>query len=556
MHNSHHIDNAAKSLLSLINDLLDINKIESGKMNLVEVEYDVKDVLRSVSAMVRSSAEDKGLTFDVVVDDKLPRKLYGDSAKIKQITVNLLSNAVKYTEVGGFSLNVNMTDKTDTDITLIISVKDTGIGVKEEDRDKLFVAYERLDEQKNSSIQGTGLGLDISHRFAELMGGSLVCESVYEEGSEFILTVKQKIVDDTPIGVFIEQDESADRGYVPLFVAPDADILVVDDNPMNLNVIKGLLRATRVFVTTASSGEEAIYKIKDSHFDVVLLDHMMPGLDGVETLERIRKFAPDLPVYALTANSTLGEAYYVERGFSGYLEKPVETDLLEKTIKRHLAPEKMVEMTDEIEVEEFTELPDDMKWLYDTDGVDVDAGIRHSGGVTNFIFSLKMFYDMIEENSDIINEAYLDNNIRMYTIKVHALKSSARIIGATDLSNLCEKLEEAGNNNDKDFIKANHDKMLSDYDAYKFKLQNIYAEPGDTAGKEDRPEISDSELRDAYEALKDAVSQMDYDAVEMLLSELDTYALPTPDAEKLRYLKKALKTVDWDTLERITNAKR
>ncbi len=553
MSNSHHINNASESLLSLINDLLDMSKIEEGRMNLVEQEYDIREMLRSVSAMIRQRSVDKGLTFDIVVDEKLPTKMYGDISKIKQIVLNLLSNAVKYTEIGGFSLYVTSPNKTDDMIDLRISVKDTGIGVKQGEVDKLFTAYQRLDEVKNSEIQGTGLGLDISKRLALLMGGDLTCESVYGEGSEFILTVTQKIVDDKPIGIFIETDESAEKGYVPKFIAPDADILVVDDNPMNLTVIKGLLQATKVFVTTAASGEEAIDKIKDTNFDVVLLDHMMPGLDGVETLERVRVFAPDLPVYALTANSTMGEEYYVSKGFNGYLEKPVDTELLERTIMKHISEEKMIKDEGEVVTQEITTMPDNMKWLYDVDGINVDEGIKNSGGISNYLFSLKMFYEMIDENLEVIGKAYEDKNIRMYTIKVHALKSNARIIGAGELSEMAKNLEDAGNNSDTEYIDKNHQRFMTDYETYRHKLMRILDEPSDNDDTQegDKEMIPDDVLKDANEALKDVISQMDYDAVEMILKDLDEYKLPDEDAKRIDALRKCLKNVDWEGMEEL-----
>ncbi|MBO4678950.1 MAG: response regulator, partial [Lachnospiraceae bacterium] len=543
------IRNASESLLSLINDLLDMSKIESGKMHLVEQEYDVQDTLRSIVSMIRVKSTEKELTFDVVVDELLPKRLYGDAGKIKQIVLNLLTNAVKYTDKGGISLNVDMTERNGDTAYLKFSVIDTGMGVKEEDKEKLFMAYERLDEVKNSSIQGTGLGLDISRKFAELMDGKLWCESEYGEGSEFILAITQKIVDETPLGAFIEHDANEKKGpYIPQFIAPDADVLVVDDNPMNLNVIKGLLKATKVFVTTSSSGEDALGKLKDNHFDVVLLDHMMPGMDGIETVGKIREFLPDIPVYALTANATAGEEFYKSKGFNGYLSKPVDSLTLEKTIMKHIPEEMMEKPTADYTVEEITELPENMVWIKETEGINVDEGITNSGGVMNYIFSLKLFLDTIEENSRVIKEAYDSNNIRLYTIKVHALKSSARIIGAQELSQLCASLEDAGNREDMDFIHANTDKLMSDYAAYGEKLSRMKEEEESTDQLEPIPE---GELKDAYDALKDVIPQMDYDSVEMILEGLKAYKLPQEDADKMAELNRLLKQFDWDEMEKL-----
>ena len=543
------IRNAAESLLGLINDLLDISKIESGKMHLVEQEYDTVEMLRSIVSMIRVRSTEKELTFDVTVDEIFPRRLYGDAAKIKQILLNLLTNAVKYTEMGGFILNISIDERNDESVVVRYSVKDTGMGVKEEDMERLFTAYERLDEEKNSSIQGTGLGLDISRKFAELMGGRLWCESVYGEGSEFILTVTQRIMDATPMGVFVEHDESAAKGaYVPLFIAPDADILVVDDNPMNLNVIKGLLRATRVFVTTATSGEDAIDKIKDTDFNVVLMDHMMPGMDGIEAVARIREFDKELPVYALTANSTAGEEFYKSKGFNGYLSKPIDSETLEKTIMKHL-PENMMEKPTSADAgDEMTEIPGDLEWIYDVSEISVEEGIKNSGGISGFIFSLNLFLDTIDGNAKVIRDAYDEGNIRLYTIKVHALKSSARIIGAGELAELAAAIEDAGNHEDMGFINENNQKLMTLYEEFKDRLSRLKQKEEDAEGKELIPQ---EELCDAYNALFDCISQMDYDGVEMILEQLEEFKLPDGDKDNIRRFSDMLKAIDWDGMEEL-----
>ena len=542
------IRNASESLLGLVNDLLDISKIESGKMNIVEQTYDVQEMLRQIISMVRVRSTEKELVFDVVVDELMPKTLIGDAGKIKQILLNLLTNAVKYTDKGGFALLVSMEERVDNVCSVRFSVKDTGIGVREEDMEKLFMAYERLDEEKNSSIQGTGLGLDISRRFAELMGGKLWCESVYGEGSEFILTLDQRIEDPAPIGVFIEHDNVTAKGpYVPKFIAPDADVLVVDDNPMNLNVMKGLLKATKIFVTTAMSGEEALEKIKETQFNVVLLDHMMPGMDGIETLSEIRKIAPELPVYALTANDTAGEAFYKEKGFNGYLSKPVDCEVLERTIFQHIPADLTQKTIEEDEAQEPEELPEDMSWVKSIDGISAEDGVNNSGGITNYIMALKLFFDTIDDNAKVITDAYESGNIRLFTIKVHSLKSSARIIGALDLSKFALELENAGNHNDMDFINENTGHFIADYLEFKKKLRLIDRETDDG----DKEMIPDDELKDAFEALSDVIPQMDYDAVETIVNDLSKYRLPEAHASKIEQLRKLMKVYDWDGMEKL-----
>ena len=343
------------------------------------------------------------------------------------------------------------------------------------------------------------------------------------------------------------EDNGAKGPYVPQFIAPDADILVVDDNPINLSVIKGLLKATKVFVTTSTSGEDAIDKIKDNHFDIVLLDHMMPGMDGIETVEKIREFEPDLPVYALTANATAGEDFYKSKGFNGYLSKPVDTEILEKTILSHL-PESMVEkFTRDENVEELKELPENMLWINDIESISVEDGIKNSGGIESFIFALGLFLDTIDSNTKVIRDAYEDGNIRLYTIKVHALKSSCRIIGALEMSSRAATLEDAGNRNDVEFIEANTERFLVDYNEYKDKLRALKGVMTDDDGKEPIPE---EELQDAYAALKEVIPLMDYDAVQMILDGLMEYKLPEEDTIKIYDLSKMLKVFDWDAMEK------
>ena len=467
------IRNASESLLSMINDLLDISKIESGELSLAEKEYDTVEMLRGVISMIRIRSAEKELTFDVSVDELLPVRLYGDKGKIRQILINLLTNTVKYTNTGGFSLKVSMEERKDDRCRLRFSVKDSGIGIKKEDIDKIFMAYDRLAEDDSGNMQGSGLGLDISRRFAGILGGELKCESVYGEGSEFILTISQKIIDKTPIGAFSEHDDGMARGpYVPQFIAPDADILIVDDSPMNLNVMKGLLRTTKVFVSTASSGMECLDKIRDTKFNVVLLDINMPGMDGEETVKEIRKIDKTLPVYALTADNNYDEEYYISKGFNGYLSKPIDSIALEKTLMKHI-PEEMMDKPAQEGDADLSKIPDELQWIYDTEGISVPDGIKNSGGISSYIFALNLFYDTVDENHKLIKDAYDAGDVVLYGLKVRTVKTSAGIIGAGDLMELASGLEDAANKKDMAFIDANTEKLLKEYAGYKEKLKRL-----------------------------------------------------------------------------------
>ena len=543
------INNAAESLLSLINEILDISKIESGKMHLVEQEYDVVKHVRSIVSMIKVRSSQKELTFDMEIDEHIPKILYGDGEKIKQILLNLLTNALKYTEKGGFTLKIGLTDIKGDVASFRASVKDTGIGVKEEDLDKLFTAYERLDEKKNSGIQGTGLGLDISRRFSELMGGKLWCESVYGEGSEFIFTFDQKIIDPTPIGEFTEHDDMIGKGfYAPQFIAPKARVLVVDDNSMNLTVIQGLLKPTQIGIVTAKSGEECLDIISKETFNLVLLDHMMQGMDGIETLAKIRENYEDLPVYALTANAfPEAESFYKSKGFNGYLAKPIDTTALESTILKHIEGLVEARPAEDMVVNEPDDLPEDMQWIKDVDTISLEDGVKAAGGISIYIHSIRDFYDTIDYNLGTIKEAYTSGDIKLYTVKVHALKTSARIIGDQALSTLAERLENAGKKDDIEFIKNNHDKLISDYESYKQKLGRLAKKDNE----EQKMAIDKEELQDAYNALKELVPQMDYDSIELIIDQLEDYQLPEDDEDRIAELERLLRLYDWDGMEEL-----
>ncbi|MBQ6400309.1 MAG: response regulator [Clostridia bacterium] len=338
------VRNASESLLSMVNDLFDLSEIESGKMRLSEQEYEPYELFRSIVSTIRPQCAKKELKFDVTIDEMLPGRLYGDVRKIKQILLNLLTNAVKYTEIGMIALSVSMEERKNDECTIRFSVKDTGLGIRKEDVEKIFSAYEHLDEEQDRAIIGTGLGLDVSRMFAEILGGSLACESEFGKGSAFMLTVSQKIINPTPAGRFdvtVQDDEKNMKSYVPRFIAPDADILVVDDIPADLKVIRGLLKPTQVFVSTAASGEECMEKIRDTGYDVVFLSLMMQGIDGFETLAKIREYDASLPVYALAPDASRGESFFLSCGFNGFLVKPIRSEMLEKTIMKHLPKEMM-----------------------------------------------------------------------------------------------------------------------------------------------------------------------------------------------------------------------
>ncbi|MCH5349335.1 MAG: DegV family EDD domain-containing protein [Oscillospiraceae bacterium] len=338
------IQGASKMLLSLINDFLDMSKIESGKMEIVPVTYDVGAMLSDIVNMIWVRAKEKGLEFHIDVDKSVPAKLVGDEVRIKQILINVLNNAVKYTKAGSVTLSIQSAELGQGMIEMSYSITDTGMGIKKESMEHLFSAFKRADVESNRHIEGTGLGLAIVKQLLDLMDGNIAVNSVYTKGSTFLITLPQKIADDEKLGSFNLESRRTVRSrdhYKQSFEAPKAHILIVDDNEANLMVEEKLLRDTKAQIDTVKSGEDCLKKTVELRYDVILMDHLMPGMDGVECLHAIRSQTGGLnqntPIVVLTANA--GGEYrelYKREGFDGYLLKPVVHSQLEAELLRHL----------------------------------------------------------------------------------------------------------------------------------------------------------------------------------------------------------------------------
>lgn len=342
------IEQSGQTLLSLINDILDISKVESGKLEIIPVEYDLSSVINDVMNMISFKAKSKNLALELNVDETIPNRLFGDDIRIRQILMNLLTNAVKYTEKGTVTLAVEgeVVEKT---VILTFMVKDTGIGIRDEDREKLFEKFERLDTIKNRNVEGTGLGMAIIQKFLGLMNSKLDVDSVYGEGSTFLFKIEQSIVNEAPIGDIDKKYEKSKKtsDTEVRYIAPDAKILVVDDNKTNLLVFSKLLQRVKVQVDEADGGQAALNMCNDKKYDIIFLDHMMPGMDGIETLRELKEHQKglnvDTPVIALTANAISGSReFYLENGFDDYVSKPIDPKKLEKMIY-DILPETMIE---------------------------------------------------------------------------------------------------------------------------------------------------------------------------------------------------------------------
>ena len=344
------IMSASRTLLSLINDILDFSKVEEGRLEIIPTQYEVGSLVNDLVNMIRERASKKGLAFNVKVDESIPHLLMGDEIRLKQCAMNVLTNAVKYTEKGSVTFELTKEEAPEGATTLVFTVTDTGIGMKEEDIEKLFSPFTRIEEKRNRSIEGTGLGMSITKQLLDLMGSRLEVKSVYGEGSVFAFRVVQQIISAEPIGNYSERfmaENLRANKYREMFHAPDASILVVDDTEINHAVIKNLLKKTKVKIDSTLSGREAIAQTQIKDYDLIFLDHMMPEMDGIETLKRLKeqkKDRDDDTVYiALTANAVSGaRQLYLDAGFSDYLSKPIEGNKLEKMLLKYLPEEKII----------------------------------------------------------------------------------------------------------------------------------------------------------------------------------------------------------------------
>ncbi|MCR5023241.1 MAG: response regulator, partial [Lachnospiraceae bacterium] len=563
------IRNAGKSLLSLVNDILDFSKIEAGKMEIIPVDYELSSMINDLINLVRIRIEDKDLELVLHVDSTMPHLLHGDEIRLKQVITNILTNAVKYTEKGSITMDLKYEKVNDKEIDLFVSVKDTGIGIKDEDLSKLFAAFERIEEEKNRTIEGTGLGMNITQNLLNMMGSRLEVKSVYGEGSNFFFTIRQGITSDEPIGDIEETyKKTLKEGarYRESFRAPDAEILVVDDTAMNLAVIKGLLKQTQIKIDTAESGFECLDMIRKKRYDIIFLDHRMPEMDGMETFEKMHKMTEDesmcigIPVIALTANAVSGAREgYINAGFNDYLTKPVDGEALESLIIRYLPDDKYTLVNEEEgkNLQDDTGLPE---WLLNADNLNTAAGIENCGSGSAYITALKLFYENSSVNREDIRKLYTEEDWKNYNIKVHSLKSSARLIGASGLSLLAEKLENASleESLDKDFISDNTEKLLEMYGSYETLLLPLAdKKEEDTVDDSDKPLIDTAGIRDAYDSLTELIGVADFDSCEMIIRSLQGYRMPD-DTEKQRFndIMEAAKRFDWDRVEALIGSGR
>ncbi len=543
------IKSAGKSLLGLVNDILDFSKIESGKLDLICDNYDLSSVINDLLNMNLTKTQNKGLSLITRINPDLPHLLYGDELRLKQVILNILSNAVKYTDNGHIILEMDYEKKNEDSILLMVSVQDTGKGIKEEDLQKLFTPFERIEEKRNKSIEGTGLGMSITKQLLSLMGSQLEVNSVYGKGSDFRFTVEQTVVDFEGIGNFEEaykKLKEKEKEYHESFTAPEACILVVDDTPMNITVFKGLLKKTLLKIDSCESGKDCLRMCKDKKYDLIFVDHMMPDMDGIETLHHIRR-DEDMcrnaltPVVILTANAVSGaKEGYLKEGFSDYLSKPIDPDSLEKLIVKFL-PDNLVTkcVREENETTDESELVNKLRKV---ESISVDEGIKASGGAGLYEKVVKSFTETGAARADIIKQCFENEDYGNYTIQVHALKSSARLVGALGLSQKAATLENAGENGNKELIGEMTPTLLEDYISTITAIKQLFT------AKDSLPVISKKYLSDALGCLCEVVTAFDFDTAQSIMEELSSYKLPDDFANTFEQLKVLIAEVDRDEI--------
>lgn len=495
------IKSAGKALLSLVNGVLDFSKIESGKMEITPTDYRTEELIDDVVNMIEDRAEKKYLEFHLEIDGNIPKGLHGDDIRIEQVITNLLTNAVKYSDQGSVTLKMDCEKIVNDECTLFVEVRDTGIGIREEDMDKLFESFQRLDERKNRNIEGTGLGMAIVQGILSMMGSKIEVRSEYGKGSVFSFRLKQGVVDPEPIGEYRRhRGELPEEDETRMLRVIRADVLVVDDNDMNLKVAKGLMKRLNLVPDTVNSGKKAIDMIGNKHYDIILMDHMMPGLDGIETLKILRenKLIDDsTTVIALTANAISGaREMYINEGFRDYMSKPIIPKQLESILIQYL-PEgsyKFVDLSDE---GSQADQKDSIADTLGKKGFNVRAALTYCMNDEEFLIELlETFVESEPEKRESISRFYNEKNWTDYSTYVHALKSSARTIGADKLSKMALDQENASKAKNVPIIISGYDSMMDEYakvvEVLKSVLKtgdNTSSQSGSSGGPDDDDEI-------------------------------------------------------------------
>ncbi len=515
------IRNSATLLLSIINEILDSTKIESGKLEIIPGNYEIGKFLNELYNLIFVKSQQKGLSLIFDIQKDIPSEYFGDDVRLRQILVNLMTNAVKYTPKGTVRIALRVKVEGENAI-LHYEVEDTGIGIREEDIGKLYMDYQRIDEERNRYVEGTGLGMSITVQLLRLMGSSLKVKSEYGKGSVFSFDIVQKVTNPEPLTNFkgrIEK-EADEYQYVTGYIAPDAKVLVVDDNEMNRKVFCGLLKQTKIQITQADSGAACLRKLRENRFDLIFLDHMMPEMDGIETFHHMRmeQLCEGTPVIMLSANAVTGaRETYMKEGFDDFMTKPVMQAKLDEMIQKYLPPELLVagNYAPEKKAQVKSGLPE-------IDEFDFDYALGILKTEELLMDTLKDFYRSLDSLKMKLNE--LEADIRLsdyldqYRIEVHALKSTAATVGALLLSKLARLLEVAAKNEDIERIHLLHPVLVEEIDKHRDRLSAIMPK------EEEKQGIDSMEtILPYFEMLSQALERGDYNTCDFIAGEINKY---------------------------------
>lgn len=561
------IKTAGTNLLGIVNEILDFSKIEAGKMALLQEQYDFSSLVIDLVNMISERAKKKNLKLNLDINPNIPKSLYGDSIRLRQCIINLLTNAVKYTKEGSVTLSMDYKKIASKKIILMVSVKDTGTGIKPENMEKLFSPFERIEEGKNKTIEGTGLGISIVTRILTMMDSKLNVESEYGKGSNFHFDIEQVVLDWEKIGdinEIYENNASEISGYKEKLYAPKAKLLFVDDTEMNLEVIKGLLKKTGMQIDTVLSGAETLEKVKETAYDIIFIDHRMPEMDGIETLHAMKKMKKNLskkkPCIALTANAISGvKQMYLDAGFTDYLSKPVSPEKLEEVI-RHYLPEEYIEKLPEDEnIEDSnSELSEEEKAeqkelseleakLAEIKGIDLKDALTNCGNKEILITTLRNYYSSIEDRANELQKYFDEGDWENYGIKVHSLKSTSRLIGAMELSKLAEDLEKYADEKKIEKIQKKHKSLMNLFLSYKEKLGTLITEDD-----VEKVEILESDFEEYLQIIAKYANDFNLNALDSVIEELADVSIPEKYDELFKKIKTSVQNVDFKTLKELT----
>ena len=543
------IKNASLILISIITEILDFSKIEAGKMSAAENEYEPGILIKDITDSVRDKLKEKNIDLYVNVNETLPKVLRGDEVHVRQVFTNVLNNAVKYTQKGSITVNVDWNQQSGMAL-LRASIADTGVGISEEALPTIFDSFQRADMIKNRTIEGTGLGLAITKRLVESMGGSINVKSTYGEGSVFSFTLFQNVVDYTHTGKLSEiviptkGDDTNES-----FIAPMAKVLAVDDNATNIKVIQGILAMYQIKVDTAMSGKECLEKVAKNHYHLILMDQMMPIMDGIETAEQIRRLPQkdkkNVPIVALTANAIRGtREMFLEKGFQDYLSKPMNINLLENILIKYL-PDEFIHFVDKedpnLKVSKNITIA----------GVDTQAGIKnYNNSVSRYVQVLKYIYDDGEAQIERMERMIKNEEFEQYTFETHALKGLALGVGANALAEKSKDLEMAVRAGEYEKVKKEAPSLIEEYRMILANIKFVLVDNGIDLGKEEievtKGSISSEEEKKALLSLKESLEMLDMTESDKKITELLSVQSTDEKREKYKKIRAAVKEFDYD----------